>query len=447
MPGIFGAERLKCFHRAWLSCRRVFFRPRNTTVSSSLSYHGAAQSGGGEDVQVINLRSDTFTMPTAAMKEAMVTAPLGDDVYGEDPTVNKLQEECAALLGKEAALLVATGTMGNISALLTHCSGRFEEILLGDLSHIYLNEVGGASALAGVQPRVVKNSTDGTLDLGELERKIRDRSDAHYPWTRALCLENTHNMCGGRVFSVDYIKKVRELADAHGLVMHLDGARLMNAATALKVPPSHIARHFDSISMCFSKVGSMFKINLALLQVPPSHIARHFDSISMCFSKGLSCPVGSILAGSKEFISRAVRARKALGGGMRQAGVVAAPMRVALTDIVPRLKDDHARARTIAQAVADLGQDTVLSADMARVETNIVMLYTTRTDISSAQVCQRLTQVTDEEFRELGEKVKVLTIPFSEKTLRLVTYNGITDEDVRRSVKKIQYVLKEMASL
>ncbi|XP_076459345.1 uncharacterized protein LOC143292711 [Babylonia areolata] len=378
-------------------------------------YHGGA---GGEiraDVGVINLRSDTFTLPTAAMKEAMITAPLGDDVFGEDPTVNKLQEECAALLGKEAALLVPTGTMGNLAAILSHCTGRFEEVLLGDQSHIYLYEVGGISALAGVQPRAVQTNPDGTLDLADLVGKIRDRSDTHYPFTTAICLENTHNKCGGKVLPLDYIKKVREVADANNLVMHLDGARLMNAATAL--------------------------------QVPASHIAQYFHSISMCFSKGLACPVGSVLAGSREFISRARKARKALGGGMRQAGVIAAPMLVALKDIVPLLKEDHARARRIAQAVADLGTETVLTVDVASVQTNILMLQTTRKDISADQVCERLAQVTEAELQELGEPITVLTGPFSKTTLRLVTYYSITDEDVEKSIRKIQYVLKEMASL
>ena len=180
----------------------------------------AAWNSGAEDSDVykINLRRDTFTMPTAAMKEAMVTAPLGDDVYGEDPTVNKLQEERAALLGQEAALLVPTGTMGNISALLTHCSQYCQEILLGDQSHIYLYEVGRMAALAGLQPRAVTNKLDGTLDLVELQSKIRPRDDPHSPWTRVICLENTHNKCEGTVLSLDYIKQGRLHQASTGVV-------------------------------------------------------------------------------------------------------------------------------------------------------------------------------------------------------------------------------------
>ncbi|KAK7111445.1 hypothetical protein V1264_011076 [Littorina saxatilis] len=378
------------------------------------SYYMSAKTGKDDDVYVVNLRSDTFTVPTPAMREAMVTAPLGDDVYGEDPTVNKLQEECAELLGQEAALLVPTGTMGNICAILTHCTRRFEEVLLGDQSHIYLYEVGGISTLAGVQPRPVKNNLDGTLDLDDLQSKIRSRGDPHFPWTRVVCLENSQNKCGGSVLSLNFIKQVWKIADANNLVMHLDGARVMNAAAAL--------------------------------QVPPSHITQHFDSISMCFSKGLSCPVGSILAGSKDFITRALWARKALGGGMRQAGVIAAPMRIALKEIVPQLKDDHARAKKIAQAVADLGNGSVLSADMNAIQTNIIMLQTTRSDITAAQVCQRLMQIPDAEVAALGEKIALETVPFSETTLRFVTYHGITDQDVDKAIKKLQYVLKEMAT-
>lgn len=261
-----------------------------------------------------------------------------------------------------------------------------------------------------MQPRAVRNNSDGTFDLDDLQKKIRVRNDPHQPWTKLICLENTQNKCGGRVLSLDYLSRMREIADANDLKVHLDGARVMNAA--------------------------------AFLDIPPSHITKYFDSVSMCFSKGLSCPAGSILAGSKEFIKRALWARKALGGGIRQAGVIAAPMRVALKEIVPTLKDDHARARTIAQAVADLGNDAVMTVDINSIQTNIVMLHTT-TKISPGQVADRLSKVTEEEMKNLGEAILVRCSPFSDTTLRLVTYHGITDLDVHKAVKKLQYVLRD----
>ncbi|KAK7507191.1 hypothetical protein BaRGS_00001126 [Batillaria attramentaria] len=388
---------------------KIVSRITRTLLSAESKNISRIRSSSCHDdpVHVVNLRSDTFTMPTPSMKQAMVTTDLGDDVYGEDPTVNKLQEECAALLGKEAALLVPTGTM-----VLSHCQGHFQEVLLGDQCHIHLYEVGGMSALAGIHPRSVTNKPDGTLDLAELSRKIRNRYDPHYPWTRVICLENTHNKCGGAVISPDYINQVRQIADANDLVMHLDGARLMNAATALGVPPSHIT--------------------------------SQFDSISMCFSKGLSCPVGSILAGSQEFIQRALWARKALGGGMRQAGIIAAPMLIALHEIVPLLKEDHMRARKIAQAVADFGDSSVLTVDMDCVQTNIVMLHV-RHSTTSRQMCERLSQVTDEELLALGERIQVQMLPFTDTAVRFVTYQGITDVDTNKTIKKLKYVLAEKA--
>lgn len=408
---------VKMLYQTVTQLTRTVFRRRSVFQNSCASYNSAKVKELAQlktDVHKVNLRSDTFTLPTASMKQAMVNADLGDDVYGEDPTVNKLQEECAALLGKEAALLVPTGTMGNIAAMIAHCHGRFEEVLLGDQCHIHLYEVGGISTLAGVHPRAVPNKPDGTLDLDDLCKKIRRRDDPHLPWSRVICLENTHNKCGGVVITPEYIQQVRQIADANDLVMHLDGARLMNAATALGVPPAQ----FTSM----------------------------FDSISMCFSKSLCCPVGSILAGSSAFINRALWARKALGGGMRQAGVIAAPMLIAMREIVPLLKEDHARAYKIARAVADLGDNSVLKANLESVQTNIVMLHTTRPHITSAQVCDRLAQVTNEEVMALGERIQVQMLPFSDTAVRFVLYHGITDTDTSKTIKKLQYVLREMAS-
>ncbi|CAL1545184.1 unnamed protein product [Lymnaea stagnalis] len=221
-------------------------------------------------VSVIDLRSDTLTKPTQKMREAMKNAVVGDDVFGEDPTVNELQDVCASVLGKEASLLVPTCTMANTASVLVHCSGRFQEVILGEDSHMHMYELAGLAQLGGIQGRSIRNLPDGSMDLEEIEAKIRPVDDVHQPWTKAICLENTHNRCGGKVLTMDYVKKVKDLAKKHGLVVHLDGARLFNAATVLKVPPSEIT--------------------------------QHADSVSVAFSKGLCCPLGSIMAGSKDFI-------------------------------------------------------------------------------------------------------------------------------------------------
>ncbi|RME45391.1 MAG: aminotransferase class I/II-fold pyridoxal phosphate-dependent enzyme, partial [Chloroflexi bacterium] len=217
---------------------------------------------------MIDLRSDTVTLPTPRMREAMATAEVGDDVYGEDPTVNRLEAMAAERMGKEAGLFVVSGTMGNLVALLTHC-GRGDEIILGDLSHTFLYEAGGSAALGGIHPRPVPNQPDGTLALDDIRTAIRPENP-HYPRTRLICLENTHNRCGGAVLHPEYMAGVRQIADQHGLAVHLDGARIFNAAVALGLPASELA--------------------------------KDVDSVTFCLSKGLSAPVGSVLCGSEDFI-------------------------------------------------------------------------------------------------------------------------------------------------
>ncbi|XP_025081297.1 probable low-specificity L-threonine aldolase 2 isoform X2 [Pomacea canaliculata] len=392
---------------------RYFLSGKLKLCHHQIVLYGTSAASSKNDIYVVNLRSDTFTLPTSSMKKAMVEAHLGDDVYGEDPTVNRLQKECATLLGKDAALLIPTGTMGNTAAMLSHCHGLFEEILLGDQSHMHFGEVGAIATLAGIHSRTVTNKCDGTMDINELREKIRIKKDPHYPQTRVICLENTHNRCGGTILPLNFLEQVRDVADAHHLAMHLDGARLMHAAVAQ--------------------------------EVAPCEIAQYFDSVSMCFSKGLACPVGSILAGSKDFIERALWARKALGGGMRQAGVIAAPMLVALNEIVPHLREDHARARKIAQAIVDVKENNFLKLNMELVQTNIGMLHMD-CNISTRKLCERLTQVTDEEFEVLGERISVQMMPFSDTLIRFVTYYGITDKDVDKAIKKLQYVLTGMST-
>ncbi|MGI8603500.1 MAG: low-specificity L-threonine aldolase [Verrucomicrobiales bacterium] len=288
-------------------------------------------------MRTIDLRSDTVTLPSAEMRQAIAAATLGDDVYGEDPTVNQLEELAAERVGKEAAMLVVSGTMGNLCALLAHCA-RGDEVLVGDESHIYHYEAGGASVLGGVALHPVPTAATGELPLPELAAAIRDPRDEHEALTRLICLENTHNRCGGVVLSAAYIESVHGFAHAHGLAVHLDGARLFNAAVALRIEPSELT--------------------------------RAVDSVQFCLSKGLAAPVGSILAGDGGFIRRARRARKLLGGGMRQAGIIAAAGIVALEQMVARLKEDHANARHLGEGLASLPE---LELDLATVQSDIVI--------------------------------------------------------------------------
>lgn len=271
--------------------------------------------------RLVDLRSDTVTKPTPAMRDAMACAEVGDDVFGDDPTVNALQARIAALLGFEAALFVPSGTQSNLVAIMSHCQ-RGDEYLVGQMAHTYRWEGGGAAVLGSVQPQPLAHQPDGTLSLGDIEAAIKP-DDAHFAKSRLLCLENT---LGGKALPLAYLNDASTLARRRGLATHLDGARLFNAATALGGDPYARARE----------------------------IASHFDSVSVCFSKGLGAPVGSALCGSREFIARAHRWRKMAGGGMRQAGVLAAAALHALEHHVVRLSEDHVNARRLADGLAGL---------------------------------------------------------------------------------------------
>jgi len=286
-------------------------------------------------MKIIDLRSDTVTLPTDDMRQAMFNAVLGDDVFHEDPTVNKLEELSAELMGKEAALLVASGTMANLVAVLTHCA-RGEEVILGNESHIFRNEAGGMAALGGIHPHTIPNQPDGTLRLEDIEGAIRGKNE-HWPRTRLICLENTHNSCYGAPLTPEYTDSVAELARRHKLRIHLDGARIFNAAVALKKEPTEFT--------------------------------RNVDSVSFCLSKGLAAPIGSMLCGSKEFIAEARRTRKIVGGGMRQAGIIAAPGILAIKKMRERLEEDHINARRLAEGIAKIPG---LSIEIDRIKTNIV---------------------------------------------------------------------------
>jgi threonine aldolase len=283
----------------------------------------------------IDLRSDTVTQPTKAMRLAMADAIVGDDVFQEDPTLNDLEEMAARKTEKEAAIFVPSGTMGNLISILAHCQ-RGDEVILGDRSHIFLNEVGGMSALGGIHPHIIPNNDDGTLPLDAIEKVVRHK-DIHYPPTHLICLENTHNYCQGAPLTPDYMQEVASLARKHSLNIHLDGARIFNAAVALNTEVSSLVQHVDSV---------MF-----------------------CLSKGLSAPVGSLVCGTEQFILKVRKLRKMVGGGMRQAGHLAAAGQLALEKQVETLKKDHQLARQLAEGLAGI---TGMELNLEQVKTNII---------------------------------------------------------------------------
>lgn len=344
-------------------------------------------------MNIIDLRSDTITQPTPDMRSAMVHAEVGDDVFGEDPTINRLQEVAATMLGKEAGLFVASGTMGNLTAILAHCN-RGDEVILGNKAHTFLFEAGGIAALGGVHSYIIPNQPDGTLAMGDIRAAIRP-DDAHQPITRLITLENTHNRCGGVALTPEYTQAVSELAHENGFRFHLDGARLFNAAV--------------------------------VQGVSASDLSGPVDSVTVCLSKALCAPVGSVLCGSIEFISRAHRIRKQLGGGMRQAGILAAAGIVALEKMVDRLGEDHTRARHLAQGLSAIPG---LRLDLGSPHTNMVFLGLEEdVGLNAAQVGERLTKS--------GIRVGVT----GERSFRLVAHYWIDDESVERAVSAFKEVM------
>ncbi|HCY88196.1 MAG TPA: low-specificity L-threonine aldolase [Desulfobacteraceae bacterium] len=325
-----------------------------------------------------DLRSDTVTRPTLEMKSAMMDAPLGDDVYGEDPTVNRLEEKAAHLTGKKAALYCSSGTQSNLLALLSHCQ-RGDEYIVGQTAHTYRYEAGGAAVLGSIQPQPLDFEPDGTLDLSKVARFIKP-DDYHFAKTRLLCLENTQ---GGKILSMGYLKQARAFADTHGLGFHLDGARVFNAAVALNVDIKEIT--------------------------------GLFDTVSCCLSKGLGAPVGSVLCGPADFIARARRWRKMVGGGMRQAGILAAACIYALDNNVDRLAEDHANAKRLAEGLSGIEELNIHPED---VQTNIL-------------------------FATVGDKIDALADHMEKygicidraQHLRLVTHLDITAEDIENTIQ------------
>jgi threonine aldolase len=329
--------------------------------------------------RIIDLRSDTVTKPTAAMREVMARAEVGDDVYGEDPTVNRLQALAADMLGKEAALFASSGTQSNLLAVMSHCE-RGDEYIVGQHAHTYRYEGGGAAVLGSIQPQPLDFQEDGTLDLDEVARAVKP-NDFHFARTRLLCLENTQQ---GKVLPLDYLAKAAAFAKAHHLSFPLDGARIFNAAV---------------------KHG-----------VPVREIAQHFDTVSFCLSKGLGAPVGSLLVGPKAVIDNARRWRKVLGGGMRQAGILAAAGVLALTRHVERLAEDHANAKRLAEGLAEI---EVLGIHPEKVQTNMVFFTLEKSVFTALQY----------DLKEQGILVS------GRDKVRLVTHLDVTRDDVDGVIK------------
>lgn len=341
----------------------------------------------------IDLRSDTVTKPTPEMWEAMSRAEVGDDVYGDDPTVNLLQEMAADMMGKEAGLFVPSGTMGNLAALLAHCQ-RGDEVIIGNKNHSFLYEAGGLSALGGIHSCQLQNQADGSLLPSDVEAAIRP-DDPHDPITRLVCLENTHNRCGGTVQSVAYTRQIAELAHSRGLKVHLDGARLFNAAAALGVPARDLA--------------------------------EPVDSVTFCLSKGLCAPVGSVLCGDRAFIKKAHRVRKMLGGGMRQAGVIAAAGVVALQKMTARLGEDHERARDLA---VGLRRISGIQLDPGTPATNMIF-FDLAPDL----------KVTAVAIQESLHERRILVNPVGPRRFRFVTHYWIDDAAVKATVTAMTELL------
>jgi len=344
-------------------------------------------------MEYVDLRSDTVTKPTPEMREAMAEAEVGDDVYCDDPTVNKLEALAAERLGKQASIFVPSGTMGNLLALLVHCQ-RGDEIIVGDKSHIYLNEAGGMAALGGLHPCPVPNQKDGTLALDDIRASIRTL-DVHHPITKLVCIENTQNICGGVPLTVEYTQRVGELAKENGIAFHIDGARIFNAAVAQNV-------------------------NVKDLVAPA-------DSVMFCLSKGLASPVGSMLVGSEKFIARARHLRKMLGGGMRQVGILAAAGIISIEKMATRLGDDHKRAVKLAEGLRKI--PGILVDDKSPYSNMVYFNITDDLPFDASQIAEKM--------KTFG----VLVDKESATRFRLVTHYWVDDEGVDKTVDAFEKIL------
>ena len=336
--------------------------------------------------KIIDLRSDTVTLPSDEMRQSIANADLGDDVFQEDPTINQLESKSSELFGKEAAIFVPSGTMGNLASILAHCD-RGTEIILGDKSHTFLYEGGGISAFGGIHSRQLPNQDDGTLDVEEIKSAIRTEND-HFPKTSAISLENTHNMCFGMPLSVEYINSVALIAKENGLKLHIDGARIFNAAVALNVAVKDLV--------------------------------ENADSVTFCLSKGLAAPVGSVVCGGEKFIYQVRRNRKALGGGMRQAGILAAAGLLSLNLAESQLLEDHKNAKLLAEGIAQING---LTLDEKKVQTNIIYFGLNSPKLTGSQLVSKM--------EDLGIKF----FETSSNRFRLVTHYGITRDDIEKTLE------------
>lgn len=344
---------------------------------------------------MIDLRSDTVTLPSKKMKQFIMESPLGDDVYGEDPSVNLLQNKIAKIFNKEAGLFVPSGTMANLIAVLTHCN-RGDEVILGDKSHIFYYEAGGISAYGGIHSFQLHNNDDGTINLDDIKKSIRAIGNDHFPKTKLICLENTHNACYGAPIDTDYFNQVRKIANKHNLSIHLDGARIFNAAIALN----------KSVDI----------------------LTRDCDTISCCLSKGLSAPVGSVLLGNKDFILKAKQIRKALGGGMRQAGLIASAGIFSLDNMVDRISNDHENAKILAYELDKLNN---IEINLNYVYTNIIFIYNRHGKVSNEELLNEL------------EKNNIKIDYKGNSKFRLVTHSGFKKDDINSVVTVFKEILKD----
>ncbi|KAF5302077.1 hypothetical protein FQR65_LT08627 [Abscondita terminalis] len=372
-----------------------------------MPYETISVATNKDEVHTVDLRTDTITKPTPAMRKAMVVAEVGDSVFDEDPTVRKLERRCAELLGKEDAVYLASGTMCNLISIMVHCNKRGAEFIAGDKSHTFLYELGGAAVLAGVQCSLLVNKPDGTFCLKDVEAKLRPDIDTHEPSTALIIVENTHNMCGGKVLPLQWLDDLAHLARQHNVPLHMDGARLMNAVVQSGISAKRYA--------------------------------RDMDSVFFCLSKGLACPMGSMLCGTKHFIEDAKRIRKMLGGGVRQVGILAAAGLVALDEMVDRLQIDHDHTYQIGKAIDDMDSD-VFQVDLSAIQTNILMIHLNKNVITAKEFLEKLVEV------KKGDEVKVCVRAGAVHTglVRFVLHWEITNKDVTQAINKVKMIIRQV---
>ncbi len=343
---------------------------------------------------MIDLRSDTVTIPTQKMKVYMMNSPVGDDVYGEDPSINLLQEKTADLFNKEEALFVPSGTMANLISVLTHCD-RGDEVLLGNKSHIFYYEAGGISAFGGIHSHQLNNLDNGTININDIQKNIRKQGDDHFPKTKLLCLENTHNFCYGSPIEKNYFKEVKKILNTNKINLHIDGARIFNASIALKTSVAELT--------------------------------STADSVSCCLSKGLSAPIGSLVIGTKQFIHQAKKIRKALGGGMRQAGIIASAGLYSFDNMIDRLEEDHESAQILAEKLSNIQN---IYVDLDLVKTNIIFIYL------------KYDKLSDENFLFQLKQNNIKIDYKGNRKFRLVTHHDFKKNEIDTVVSAISNILK-----